>query len=1000
MKKFTLVLCSLLMSIGLATAQNLQVTGNVTSADDNEPVIGASIIVKGTATGTVTDFDGNFTLEVPSNSKVLVISYIGMKSQEVKAGRNLRIVMEPDMQALDEVVVTGYGVTRKAAFTGSAQVVDNKVITKTTNADPIQSLSGSVAGLQLSSDTGQPGGFNSVMIRGLSSFNSGTQPLYVVDGMPITSGKQGMRSDEDATINPLATLNPNDIESVSVLKDATATSIYGARAANGVVVITTKQGKAGKTKFNFSTKVGTSSLQSIGDYRHLGRDNWYDYISIMAKNNGYVDETGVEAGKAFAMDADGLGLSPDGSDTNWFDEVTRNGFTQEYNLDISGGTKALKYFMSAGYYDETGVVIGKDLKRYSGRLNIENTVSKYVTIGINTMGSYTKMNNGAGGGYFSDPITQAYMQLPIFSPFKEDGSYNFDTANGYNPVAQRSDNGDKNIGKQVKLTVSPWIRANYKDFTFSSRYGLDYYNVKEFGLWSMMQPQGRDMNMLGEQGNDYTTMWTWTNTLNYIHAFEDHHVNVLLGQEAQHTTLEGSYLSGSNYPGDMVTTVENAAKPGDAATYISENAMLSYFANAEYDYKDKYYASASFRRDGSSRFGADRKWANFWSAGAKYRFATEEFMDFSSDWLTNGTIRASYGTTGNSELSNWYQALGLYGLGYNYRNEPGMIPTQVENKDLAWEKTKKFNVGAELGFFNKVSVDFDYYINTTTDMLFEVPLSFTTGFSSIMQNVGEMQNKGIELVVNYNPITTKNFRWDVTLNLTHNKNEIVALSTDNPIENPYTIREAGHPYNQFKMKEYAGVDPATGEQLYYLNETGDETTTSYNDAAKRYLGTADPDVYGGLSNNFRLYDFDFSFQLFYSLGGKVYNSAARYDENTHSLFANTTEYIYENFWREPGDITDVPAPQHGLNHSHSSRYLMDGSYLKLKTMQLGYTLPKGLLSQTPLTNVRVYVSGDNLYTWALGSDFRGLNPETSSTGIIWWNYPPARKVMFGLNVSF
>lgn len=447
-------------------------------------------------------------------------------------------------------------------------------------------------------------------------------------------------------------------------------------------------------------------------------------------------------------------------------------------------------------------------------------------------------------------------------------------------------------------------------------------------------------------------------------------------------------------------TVENAAKPSSASTSLRNYALASFFANAEYDYNDKYYLSGSIRRDGSSRFGANNKWATFWSVGAKYRITAEEFMQPASSWLTNGTIRASYGTTGNQELDQWYQALGLYGFGANYQNRPGMVPTQIANPNLRWESTSKFNVGVELGFFNRLSLDVDYYINRTTDMLFEVPLSRVTGFQSIMQNVGEMKNSGVELTLNYNPISTQHFRWDMSLNLTHNKNEIVKLSTDKPIETNTTIREAGRPYNTFKMVEYAGVNPETGAQMWYKGTEGTETTENYNEAGKRYMGCADPKVYGGFSNSFRLYDFDLSFQFNYSFGGKLYNSAARYDENTDNPFGNTTQYVFDNMWRQPGDQTDVPAPVYGNITSHSSRYLMNGSYIKLKTLQFGYNLPSEWAHKAHLGSVRIYVTGDNLLTWTLGKDFRGLDPETGSDGVIWWNYPVSRKLMFGLNVSF
>jgi TonB-linked SusC/RagA family outer membrane protein len=999
MKKISFFLCCLVLGIGLATAQTKEVTGTVISDEDGEPVIGATVMVKGTSLGTVTDFDGAFTLSVPTDVQKLSISYVGMVPKDVDFAPVIHVRLQPDTQLLTEVVVTGYGVTRKVAFTGSAQMIGDEVIKKTTDADPIRALQGSVAGFQMSSETGQPGGFNTVLIRGLGSFNSGTQPLYVIDGVPMTSGKFGMRKSENATINPLSGLNPNDIESMSILKDATATSIYGARAANGVIVITTKSGQSGKTKVNILTKLGAAMQPPRKDYRMLNAGEWNDFMVEILGNSKLIKKGDEQAAKEFITSPKGLGLEVDPqADTDWYKEVTRSGFTQEYNVDLSGGTEKTRFFLSGAYYDEVGTVIGKDMKRYAGRLNLENQINSHVSAGINVSASYALLNYGAGGGYFSDPLTQSLMQLPVQAVRKADGSWNMNTVNGYNPVAQRSEKGDKNIGKQIKAIVSPWARVNFlNDFTYISRYGLDYYNIKEFGLWSMLQPQGNDMNMLGEEGNTNTTLWTWTNTLNWMKTYKSHHLNILLGQELQQANEDISRLSGSNYPTDGVFTVENAATPVSAATSIRNYALASAFLNAEYDFDNTYYLSGSLRRDGSSRFGKNNRWATFWSVGLKYRIINEKFMEGFGDWLSNLTLRASYGTTGNQDI-DWYQARGLYRFGYSYLKNPGMFPAQIANPDLKWEQTGKFNVGMEVVLFDALTIDFDYYDNLTSDMLFNVPLSKTTGFAYLMKNIGKMRNTGFEAVIGYTPIRKKDFQWNVSLNLTHNKNRIVRLETDQPIEGTYTIREAGRPYHTFKMKEYAGVDPQTGEQLWYKGETGKETTKSYNEAGKRYLGEADPKLYGGLTNTFQLHDFDLSFQLNYSLGGKVYNNAARYDENTNSLTGNTTLYVYKNMWKKPGDQTNVPAPLYGSINNHSSRYLMDGSYIKIQNIQLGYNLPKNLLRHVSIEGLRLFVSGENLSTWTLSKDFRGLNPEAGMDGILWWNYPLSRKLLFGLSI--
>lgn len=612
---------------------------------------------------------------------------------------------------------------------------------------------------------------------------------------------------------------------------------------------------------------------------------------------------------------------------------------------------------------------------------------------------------GAGGGYFSDPITQAFMQSPITSVKKEDGSWNFDTVNGYNPVAQRSELGDQSLAKQYRILLSPYIQINFTpDLYFMTRGGADIYLVDEFGYWSFLQPQGSDMKGMGENSNTTRSLLSITNTLNYLKTFnEKHNVNFLLGQEAQYTYLKEAYLAGSNYPVDFLPQVSNTAVPGSASTSIDKVALASFFANAEYDYNNKYYVSGSFRMDGSSRFGSNNRWAPFWSVGAKYRISEESFMKGSSEWLNNLTIRASYGTSGNSEVGgSWYAARDLFGFGYNYNGVPGMGHAQFGNPDLKWEKTQKFNVGLDFTLLKRFTVEFDYYNHRTTDMVFAVPTSYVTGLGSYYKNVGELKNSGIEASITAQIFNTSDFSWSMTLTGSHNKNEVVKLSTDNPIEGAIQITEAGRPLYQFKMKEYAGVDPETGNPMWYVGESGNETTTSYNKAGKRYLGTANPDFQGSLSSTMNFHGFDFAFQLNYSLGGKVYGDNLRYDEQIGGSFGeNFTEYVYKNRWQKPGDITDVPRLEaFGASNKASSQFLMDGDYLKIRSLTLGYTFPFKWTEKAFISRLRLYVQADNIYTFGAGN-YRGFDPSgIGANGVQWWNFPTPRNVVFGANISF
>lgn len=1032
-RKLMLLLTWLYVSIGLVTAQTSAVSGVVTSEEDGEPVVGASVLVQGTSLGTITDIDGKFSISnVPSSAKNLQVSFVGMQTVHVaiKPG-TLRISMQPDSELLDEVVITGYGVTKKAAFTGAATTISSAQIDNKNDANPIKALEGTVPGLQMNISSGQPGAPANIYVRGRNSLNSGTQPLYVVDGVPYFADAVGVRSGEGQEVSPLASLNANDIESITVLKDATATSIYGARAANGVIVVTTKKGKSGKPQVNFTAKMGFETMPAFpGSYKLLNASKALE-LSTEALLNGYADY-GDGSTFGYYNEAYGLNLPYDkqgaiefydfytggwysnsqkyGYDTNWLKEVTRTGFMQEYGFDISAGgvsETSPKYYLSLNYMDENAIVIGKDLSRYTFRFNLEHAPTNFVKYGFNTNLAYIETNMGAGGGYFSDPITMAYMMNPMTPVRDQNGDWNWDTSYaGYNPVAQRSKYGDKSTAKQYRGSLSPFVQLNFtKKLFWLTRASIDLLIVDEFGYWSFLQPQGKEMRGMGEDSYTTNLQLSVTNTLNYLNTFNGkHNVNVLIGQEGQRTNKKEAYLAASNYPVDFLNEVANAAVPGSASTSKYNLVLASFFANAQYDYESKYYASASFRYDGSSRFGSNHRWAPFWSVGGKYRISSEKFMEGTHDWLTNLTLRASYGTSGNQEVGNsWYASRNVFGFGYNYNNLPGSAHDQFGNPDLKWEQTDKFNVGIDIRLFDRISLEVDYYNHQTRDMVFAVPVSMTTGLTSYYKNIGQLSNKGFEAAITAQILQNQNWQWDVTLTGSFNKNKVEKLSTDNPIEGSIQTTEVGYPIYQFLMKEYAGVDSETGEAQWYLNKTGDEITKDYNSAAKRYLGSPNPDWAGSLSTTVKWKGIDFAVQLNYSLGAKIYGSNLRYDEQIGgSFYQNYTEYVYQNRWQKPGDITDVPrlTTDGGYENSASSRFLMDGDYLKIRTLALGYTLPKSLLDKTFIRSCRVFANAENVYTFC-ASNYRGFDPSgIGANGVQWWNYPLPTSIMFGLTLGF
>ena len=1031
MRKLVSLIVMFILSITMLMAQDRTVTGVVTSAEDGESVIGASVVVTGTTIGTTTDIDGNFSLSVPQNAQTLTVSYIGLTTQVVKIGKGkLSIVLSSDEEVLDEVVVTGYGVTKRKAFTGSATTVGSDQLRARADANAINSLEGSVPGLQMNMTTGQPGAQANVFIRGRNSLNSGTQPLYVIDGVPINSDAMGGGSG----ISPMASINSADIETMTVLKDATATSIYGARAANGVIVITTKRGQSGKPKTNFNMRLGFQTLPVFKkDYQVVNSKQYWELAEEALLNHykddpnrSYIGRYGYSADIAGADELIGDFYGYDkskGIDTDWMAESTRNGFFQEYGVDVSGGganENAPKYFTSFNYLSQDGFMLGKDLERYSFRLNLDHKPNKWVGYGANANVSYTQINNGLGGGYFSDPLTQVYMLNPNIPVRDENGEYVLETNTDYNPVALKDPKrGNKDIQKNWHVLGSAYITINLmKDLVFKSQVSMDAHLVDELSYTGFLAAEGAEENGYSTQRNIMRTLGNITNTLNYLTDFkEDHHVNLLLGQESNQTHLKNSSASVSNYPVDDLIEQTLASSYTGASTAQYDLCLNSFFANAQYDYANKYYASASWRRDGSSRFGANSRWANFWSVGAKYRLSAEDFMKSTENWLTNMTVRASYGTTGNQEVgqntfangegstSAWYSARNLYGFGTNYNGQPGSYHMQTGNPDLKWEQTNKFNVGIDLTLFNRVDLTVEYYNHVTSDMVFAVPTSLTTGLGETYQNLGELTNKGWEFQSTIGLIRNNKLTWDLTLNAAYNENEMTKMASSGAIVSGQQIIEVGYPIYEFYQQEWAGVDPQTGEGLWYLNETGTETTKDYNQAAKRHLGCASPKWQGSISSSLKWNGFDLSVQFNYATGGKIYGNCLRYDEQSGASWMDTfTNYVYENRWKSPqepgnGLVPKMTAASTSWNKA-SSRFLMDGDYFKFKNLTVGYSIPKKLLKKAYLNNARVYFTGENLFTTS-AKNYRGTDPASvNAAGTMWWNYPQPRIFTFGLSVGF
>ena len=930
-----------------------------------------------------------------------MISYIGMKTQEVSIRANMKVSMKPDTEVLDEVVVTGYGVQRKASFTGAAAVVGKDVLAKKTDANFVKALEGAVPGIQMNNSTSMPGIWGSIYVRGRGSLNSGTQPLYVIDGMPVDSDTDdnSLTYSTNNTIDPMSSLNPADIESITVLKDAAATAIYGSRAANGVIVVTTKKGAEGKFNINLDIKQGfVTTANNNMDFANAQQ-------TMKLFTDGYTAAQGGDWQENYNYLADDYFGWDRKSSYDWMDAISRKGYYQDYNLNMQGRTGSTGYYVGLGYLNTEGLIIGSDLERFSGRLNLD-TKFKWATLGVNSSYSYTTQNGFSlsTAGSMSSPLTAAVSSQTPMDPFY-DSEGNYANINNYNPLALMDEKtGELNQSNTQMVNLNPYFQIDFgKGIYAKTTLGVNINELRQYQYWSALyNPQAQDYNGLGQQYNSKSTVVTWNNIIGWNYKFADKHdISLMLGQEMQKKSYFYEYYAKSDFPfaASGMRDLTTAGTDQGNEYYKQEARLASYFADVHYSYADKYYLSGSFRHDGSSVFGTDNRWGNFWSVGGKWRISGEEFLS-ENEIITNATLRASYGTVGNQDIS-WYAARGFYSSGYNYNQMPGMRPTSIPNPELTWEVSKKFDIGFDLSFLQRIHLTFDFYNEETSDALFEIPLSMTTGISKTYQNIGSIRNRGIEFSINTSIIQNNDLNWNFFANLTWNKNEVIKLSTDDPLEYTYQIIEQGHPYSQFYMKEYVGIDHETGKPLWYLNKEGDETTSDYNAAAKRYVGDADPKVLGGFGTNLTWKGVDFNLNFNYRLGGKVYNSGAAFT-GFGMAFRTPLEDVALNSWTPENKNAKYPQyiyrdPNNAT--ATSSRYLYSGNYLRISNVTLGYTLPKTWTQKAFIQKLRAYVSVDNLYTFT-ASDFVGYNPETSANGVIAWQYPATCTFIGGIQLTF
>lgn len=957
-------------------AQSFVVKGQVTSHEDNEPLIGVAIMQEGTTNGVVTDFDGNYAIELKGVDKaVLVFSYIGMKTQLHTVNNStgiLDIVMQSDAEVMEEVVVVAYGTRKKGTIAGSVSTVKSDKVANVPAAGFDQALQGQTPGLTVLSNSGEPSKAATFQIRGTNSINSGTAPLFILDGVPITS-------------SDFNTISPSDIESISVLKDASSTSIYGARAANGVVVITTKRGTAmDKAKVVLRTQVGFSELAG---------NNWT--LMNTAERIQFEQELGLDKGQ----DYDKLRLT----DVNWQEAVFNDrAMLQNYDLSISRATDKLNYFVSGSFYDQDGIAQGSTFRRYNLRANADVKASNWLKVGTNSMVAYEEVQQAEDGQYaLYTPISACRFMLPYWNPYREDGSIASSkdgswTGTTYNPVEWMENNPVLNK-KYKALTVLYAEITPIENLTIRSQFGVDYsHSTADMKSYPSF-PGNNGIGNAGRSSYDMMSL-TITNTANYRFNLKDKHsFNVMLGQEGVDYRSEGFQVVTSGQNNDFLTDLASGTRASMWSNSFSSYSYLSFFGRGEYSFDDRFYADFSIRADASSRFGKNGRWGTFWSVGLMWNLKQEEFMK-RFDWLTTAQIAFSTGTSGNSEIPN-YDHLELVGGGANYMGTAGIAPISEGNPDLGWEQLWATNLAFHLGFFNRVNVDLELYNKRTSNMLMLVPQSYSNnGFGSRWDNVGVMINRGAELAVNADVIRTRDFTWNVNANVSYNKNEITELYnglSEYEIAGTSTKLVVGHSVGEFYTNRYAGVNPANGDALWYTKEG--ELTTKYNESDKVMVGKNYIAPWqGGFGTTLSWKGFSLNAQFSWVADRWMFNNDRFFEESNglYTVYNQSRRLLYDR-WKKPGDVTDIP--RYGITPQMDSRFLEDASFLRLKNLTLGYAVPQKWLEKTHFfDSARIYVQGQNLLTF---TKFSGIDPESSSN-IYAAQYPMSRQFTLGIELSF
>lgn len=1044
--KRILSLLILLFVLLEANAQKKTISGTVTE-ESGEPLVGVTLLEKGTTNGTVTDIDGNFSMRVSEETTTIVVSYVGMKTVELPVQSTMKIVLQPDSRSMDEVMVVAYGVAQKGSYAGSASLVKADDIKDVPTTSFQNALNGKVSGVQVTTSSGEAGSAPSIRIRGVGSMNATNEPLYVVDGVPVVSGDVGQMSDYTySTNNVMNTLNPDDIESISVLKDAAASSLYGSRAANGVILITTKKGKAGKSVIGFKASFGFTPSFATDNYETASTEEsvkmlymvFHDYRT----SGGYSDETANEYAlyklnqkfnkHGYSFSTTGTGLNADvaisdydnsgraGKYYDWDDAYFRTAMYQTYDLSLSGGEKNTNYYTSFSYTQDEGRIKVNSFDRIAGRVNVNQTVGK-LDVGVNVNIAKTSQKGfndtrSTGSNYFYQTRNLLWgLYYPTDYSTGEAwtsryGSYAYNGLYYDNEWDNESENLRVMTNVSAALQIMPGLDVR-------SIFSYDNTAVNEHIYYSANHFNGSAEN--GEVNELRTTYQNWVSstTANFKKTFGLHSLGALVGFEATKNTTDYVRATGTDLPNSSLHTVATAGTQTSTA-YDWGNSMISVLSKLDYNYNQKYFASASYRRDGSSKLSEDARWGDFWSLAASWRMSQEDFLQ-DHNVISDLKLRASYGVNGTLPTDN-YGYMSLMGYTAQYMSSPGATINSVANGDLSWETSYTYNIGVDYGLFdNRVRGTVEYFSRDSKDLLQDVPISTVTGFSSTLQNLGEINNSGIEIEIGGDIIRNKNgWNLSASVNAAFLRSEVTELyngadiiwydPTGDDSRAMYIYRE-GESTLAFYGYEWAGVDKSNGASVYYTNDgtdgdflfNGRGATYDYSNASYSIIGDAIPDVSGGFNINTAYKGFDFALNFIYKIGGELYDGAYKdvADDGYYWERIRAKSY-YENMWTEENPNGSQPKIR-GVDLTdamqYSSRHICDASFLRLKSVSLGYNLPQNLITKAAMSQARVYCNVSNLLTF---SKYKEADPEVNQYGTRGWETPIGKTFVLGVDIKF